>query len=109
MSQESLLTISIKKEITPFAFGNICFEGDRVTGIQEKPDIVMNILAGIYVMKPKILDLFPVNEYFGMDSLILKMLDEGSAISKYDLNEYWLDIGRITDYEKAKEVYSKQF
>ncbi len=109
LSQESLLTISIKKEITPFAFGNICFEGDRVTGIQEKPDIVMNILAGIYVMKPKILDLFPVNEYFGMDSLILKMLDEGSAISKYDLNEYWLDIGRITDYEKAKEIYSKKF
>lgn len=109
LSQESLLTISIKKEITPFAFGNICFDGDRVTGIQEKPDIVMYILAGIYVMKPAILDFFPVNEYFGMDSLILKMLDEGSAISKYDLNEYWLDIGRINDYEKAQEVYSKKF
>jgi NDP-mannose synthase len=69
-TQESLLTISIKKEITPFAFGNIFFEGERVTGIEEKPDIVMYILAGIYVMRPEILKLFPENEYFGMDILI---------------------------------------
>lgn len=109
MSQKSLLTISIKKEITPFAFGNIYFDGDRVTGIQEKPNIVMYILAGIYVMKPRIFDFFPMDEYFGMDSLILKMLDEDFPISKYDLKEYWLDIGRLNDYEKAQEVYNEHF
>ena len=109
LSKEALLTISIKKEITPFAFGNIFFEEDRVTGIQEKPDIVMYILAGIYVMRPEILDLFPENEYFGMDSLIKNMLDKQQPICKYDLKEYWLDIGRLNDYEKAQEVYDTLF
>jgi NDP-mannose synthase len=109
LSKEALLTISIKKEITPFAFGNIFFEEDRVTGIQEKPDIVMYILAGIYVMRPEILDLFPENEYFGMDSLIKNMLDNQQPICKYDLKEYWLDIGRLNDYEKAQEVYGTLF
>ena len=105
----SLLTISIKKEITPYAFGNIFFEGDKVTGIQEKPDIIMYILAGIYVMKPEILKYFPDNEYFGMDALIKNLLAKGELVTKYELKEYWLDIGRLNDYDKAQEVYQTHF
>jgi NDP-mannose synthase len=108
-NQSSLLTISIKKEITPFAFGNIFFNGDVVTDIEEKPDIIMYILAGIYVMKPEILELFPPDTYFGMDQLIKKMLNENRAVTKYDLKDYWLDIGRLNDYEKAQEDYNSLF
>lgn len=108
LNQDSYLTISIKKEITPFAFGNIFFEGDRVTGIQEKPDIVMYILAGIYVMKPEIFKFFPSQiEYFGMDKLILKMLEKNEKVSKYDIKDYWLDIGRLNDYETAQKFYNE--
>jgi NDP-sugar pyrophosphorylase family protein len=108
--QQSDLTITIKKEITPFAFGNIFFEGDQVTGIQEKPDIIMYILAGIYLMKPDIFRFFPKTpEYFGMDKLIMNMIADKEPVTKYDLKEYWLDIGRLNDYEKAQEVYSKHF
>lgn len=106
---KSLLTISVKKEITPYAFGNIFFEGDKVTGIQEKPDIIMYILAGIYFMRPEIFKYFPENEYFGMDTLIRKLLSEKENVTKYDLNEYWLDIGRLNDYDKAQEVYEQHF
>jgi len=109
ISNSSLLTISVKKEITPFAFGNIFFDGNRVTGIQEKPDITMYILAGIYVMKPDIFNLFPSDQYFGMDMLIKKMLAENLVVSKYDLKEYWLDIGRLNDYETAQEAYKTHF
>lgn len=109
LKQDSLLTISIKKEITPFEFGNIYFDGDRVTGIQEKPNILMYVLAGIYVMKPGIFKYFPENEYFGVDRLIMKLLNEQEYVSKYEINEYWLDIGRIDDYEKAQEIYSEHF
>ncbi len=109
IKQESLLTVSVKKEIAPFAFGNISFEGDRVTNIEEKPDIVMYILAGIYVMRPEIFKYFPENKYFGMDTLMLDMLDKSELISKYELSEYWLDIGRINDYEKAQEIYETHF
>lgn len=110
LKQDSLLTISIKKEITPFAFGNIYFEGDRVVGIKEKPDIIMYILAGIYVMKHEIFQFFPKKpEYFGMDKLILNMLNNNDLVAKYELKEYWLDIGRLNDYEKAQEIYNEHF
>jgi len=104
-SQKSLLTISIKKEITPFAFGNIIFKNDLVIDIHEKPDIMMYILAGIYYMRPEIFELFPKEKYFGMDNLIKTMLKENLPISKFDLNEYWLDIGRLNDYERAQKDY----
>ena len=109
LAQDSLLTLSIKKEITPFDFGNIFFDGDFVTGIEEKPDIVMYILAGIYVMKPEIFRFFPENEFFGMDMLIRRMLDDGHPVSKYDLQDYWLDIGRIDDYYTAQKEYNSHF
>lgn len=109
MKQESLLTVSVKKEITPFAFGNIDFEGDLVTNIQEKPDIEMFILAGIYIMKPEIFNFFPLDEYFGMDTLMLDMLAKKEPITKHLITEYWLDIGRVADYEKAQEIYEEHF
>ncbi|MGB8247334.1 MAG: sugar phosphate nucleotidyltransferase [Chlorobium sp.] len=109
LAQDSLLTLAIKKEIMPFDFGNIFFDGDTVTGIEEKPDIVMYILAGIYVMKPDIFRFFPENEFFGMDMLIKRMLEEGQHVTKYDLHEYWLDIGRADDYYTAQKEYNSHF
>lgn len=69
----------------------------------------MYIIAGIYVMKPEIFKFFPDNEYFGMDTLMKRMLEEDAPITKYELKEYWLDIGRLNDYETAQEVYEKHF
>lgn len=104
-SQSSMLTVGIKKILLPFAYGNIFFSGDIVTGIQEKPDIITHALAGIYVMKPCILNLIPADTYYGIDSLILNMLDKKLMISKYEIEEYWLDIGRYDDYEKAQKEF----
>jgi NDP-sugar pyrophosphorylase family protein len=108
-SLDAMLTIAIKKEITPFAFGNIFFSGDYVTEIQEKPDIVMYIVAGIYVMKPDIFELIPDDTYYGMDMLITDMLTQRIPVAKYELREYWLDIGRLSDYEKASDIYTTHF
>ncbi|MCD6565161.1 MAG: NTP transferase domain-containing protein [Bacteroidales bacterium] len=109
LEKSKLLTIAIKKEITPFSFGNIFFEDDYVTGIEEKPDLVTYILAGIYVMNPDIFDLLPYNEYFNMDELITTMIEKKIPVAKYEIKKYWLDIGRIKDYEKAQTIYNRHF
>ena len=79
------------------------FEGDLVTGVDEKPKIVKFILAGIYVMRPEIFTIIPHETYYGMDQLIKDMLRRKLPVVKYDLPEYWLDIGQPGDYEKAQE------
>lgn len=105
ISNPSVFTVGIKKIVMPYAFGNIYFDGDVVTKVEEKPDIVTYALAGIYVMKPEVFQYIPYNEYYGMDHLIQKMLKERQKVYKYDIREYWLDIGRIDDYEKAQEDF----
>jgi len=104
-NQDSLFTVGIKKIVLPFAFGNILFDGDKVTAIEEKPDIVRYALAGIYIMKPEILDLIPNNEYFGIDQLMRKMFSQNMSIIKYEIEDYWLDIGSVNDYEKAQREF----
>ncbi len=109
LSKNSLLTIGTKEIITPFQFGNIFFDGDYVTGIDEKPDIRTTILAGIYIFKPELLQIVPSDERYNMDTLILNMLARGMPITHYPIKEYWLDIGRPDDYEKAQQVYKESF
>ena len=108
-SKGTLLTVSVKKIITPYAFGNIHFDGDLVTGVEEKPNIVTYALAGMYVMQPEIFSLIPEGQYFGMDKLIQSMLDQHIPIAKYEMQEYWLDVGRIDDYQQAQDAYQRHF
>ena len=44
-----------------------------------------------------------------MDILIKKMLSAQLPISKYELDEYWLDIGRMDDYEIAQKDFNENF
>ena len=105
----ALLTVAIKKIVTPYAFGNIHFDGDFVTEIEEKPDIVMYAVAGIYVMRPEIFSMIPEDQYFGMDTLIKIMLLRKLPVAKYEMSEYWLDIGQIDNYEEAQDFYRVHF
>ncbi len=107
--KNTLLTIATKDITTPFQFGNIHTDGDYVIGIEEKPNIKTTILAGIYVFKPELLDFIPPNTYYGMDNLIKDMLAKGLLISHYPIQEYWLDIGQVEDYNKAQEIYNEYF
>jgi NDP-sugar pyrophosphorylase family protein len=109
VSQDSILTLGTKEIITPFQFGNIQLDGDYVCGIEEKPDFKTTILAGIYVFKPEVLKHIPEGTYYGMDKLIKDLIAKEIKITHYSIKEYWLDIGRIDDYEKAQKIYQAEF
>lgn len=110
MAQKSALTIGTKIITHPFRFGNVHVSEDNfVTGVEEKPDLAFEILAGIYFFTPAIFESIPEDEYFGMDNLIHRMLAESKPISRYQITEYWLDIGQVEDYTQAREEYAKHF
>ncbi len=109
VEKDTLLTVGIKEMLTPFQFGNIYSDGDYVTRVEEKPTIKNNILAGVYIFDPKIFEIIPEDTYYGMDTLIEDMLKKNLKISKYDIKEYWLDIGRADDFKEAQEVYEEKF
>lgn len=105
--KESSFIAGIKEVVMPYDFGDISFEGELVTKIEEKPKIIKYALAGIYVMKPDIFRYIPENTYYGIDTLIQSMLEQKLPIVKYDIEEYWIDIGRMDDYERAQKDYKR--
>ncbi len=108
-SHKGVLTI-ISKDVTfPLSYGNLVVEDGHVVQLQEKPDIRLEISAGIYIMSPDIFQYIPYNEHFGMEQLAQKLLDMDIPVHCYKMSEYWLDIGRMEDYQKAQTEYEKHF
>ena len=110
IKQQADLTVATKVISTPFRFGNVQVdENEYIVAVDEKPALNFEVLAGIYFMKPSVFQMIPKNQYYGMDNLIKDMLEESKPISRYQISEYWLDIGQVEDYSKAKSVYKEQF
>ena len=106
---DSNLIIGTREITTPFEFGKIVSDGDYIIDVEEKPDLKLEILAGIYIIKPPVLELIPNDTYYGIDTLIKDMIRKKMKVAKYLIKEYWLDIGRIDDYENARKAYEKHF
>jgi len=102
--------VVVTKEIsTPFDFGKVIANGDYVVGIEEKPNLKMEILSGIYVLKPVLFDLIPTNTYYGIDTLIKDMLARDMKVARYVMRDYWLDIGQVDEYQVAQDAYKEHF
>jgi NDP-sugar pyrophosphorylase family protein len=109
MGLDANLVVVTTELVTPFHFGKVLSDGTYITEVQEKPDITLEILSGIYILKPPVFDLIPLNTYYGIDNLIRDMLARQMKVGKYLMKEYWLDIGRIADYQVAQDAYREHF
>jgi NDP-sugar pyrophosphorylase family protein len=101
--KKSLLTVITKEINLPFRFGKITAKNGYITKLEEKPTYKQEILAGIYIFQPEVLRFIPKNKYFGIDDLIKTLMRKKIKISKYLLNNYWVDVGQLDDYEIAKQ------
>lgn len=79
-------------------------EGMQVRGITEKPTYEYYANAGIYLVKRALLDSIPEGVYFDATDLIRLLVDQGRNVIRYPLTGYWIDIGKPSDYEKAREL-----
>jgi NDP-sugar pyrophosphorylase family protein len=109
LASEADLTVVTKKITTPFNFGKVTAKDNYLIDIEEKPDFKLDILAGIYILKPAVLNLIPKNTYYGIDTLIKDMLARKMKVACYPMSEYWLDIGHMEDYSVAQTAYKKHF
>lgn len=108
LAKQAWLTVVTKEIAIPFRFGRVIANGDFISDIEEKPNYLQEILAGIYVMRPDILGLIPRSTYFGIDDLIKGMLAKHQPVCKYLMHDYWIDIGQLSDYEQAKQNFDVQ-
>ena len=78
-------------------------ESPRLVGYDEKPESVLTVSMGIYVMEPEILQYIPDEGYFDFPELIHALFENGLLVGTFPFSGSWLDIGRRDDYEQALE------
>ena len=109
LESDADLTVVTREIVAPFNFGKVISKGDYIVDVHEKPDFKLEILAGVYVLKPIVFESIPPDTYYGIDSLIKDMLSSGRKVARFLMKDYWLDIGQIGDYEQARQAYRDHF
>jgi len=108
--QRADLTIGVTRHEVEVPFGVVHTDGDRVSGVAEKPVYRYLVNAGIYVLGPEILPMVPERSRIDMTEVIELALARGARVVPFVIMEYWRDVGRIEDIETAeRDVHSGRF
>ncbi|MDE2495184.1 MAG: nucleotidyltransferase family protein [Alphaproteobacteria bacterium] len=86
-------------------YGVVRLEGTKIGSIEEKPTHRFFVSAGIYVLSPSALSHVPNGTFFDMPSLFESLIAAKETTAAYPLREYWLDIGRIEELERAQREW----
>jgi dTDP-glucose pyrophosphorylase len=73
----------------------------QVISFKEKPTYTYYSNGGIYLIKRQVIDEIPADVRFDATDLLERLIASGRKVISYPHNRYWLDIGRIEDFEKA--------
>ncbi len=102
-------TMAVRSYEMQVPFGVVRTVDGRILSIEEKPVQRFTVSAGMYVLSPSVLDLVPVDQYFDMTSLFEAIVGAGLRTRCHHIDGYWLDIGRLPDYERANVDFPKMF
>ncbi|MFT6906573.1 MAG: dTDP-glucose pyrophosphorylase [Oleiphilaceae bacterium] len=101
-SKANLATMCVQPFDLQVPYGVIVTDQlSHIEEINEKPNLSFNVNAGIYVLNPEVLNYVPKNEFFDMTTLFQQLMDANNDCSVYNLQDYWLDIGKQDDLKKA--------
>ena len=96
------ITIAGSEHYYTSPYGVLEVEGIKFKSMIEKPTFKNFINAGIYIINPSIIRDLNDKEYLDMPDLLNKHLVGNYKKIVYPIHEYWLDIGRIDNLNKAK-------
>lgn len=76
---------------------------NHIISFKEKPKYTYYTNGGIYLIKKDILKKIPINEFFNSTDLMQALIKNSNKLISYPTHEYWLDIGKHEDFEKAQK------
>lgn len=105
----ALATMCVREYEYQIPYGVIEIENGNISSIEEKPIKKFFVNAGIYVLSPNIFENIPQNEFFDMPTLFNILIENQKKVLSFPIHEYWLDIGRMSDFEQAQSEYFRIF
>ncbi|MCO5141934.1 MAG: nucleotidyltransferase family protein [Oligoflexia bacterium] len=106
-SHKDAATMCVKEYDMQVPFGVVQLKDSKVINIDEKPVHSFFVNAGINVFDPHVISLVPKNVCFDMPQLFDKLLQSNKGVRAFPMMEYWIDVGRQSDLQKAKSDLQK--
>lgn len=109
LKNTSIATMCVREYDFQVPFGVVEIENGKIKSIKEKPTHKFFVSAGIYMLSPEIIKQIPKDVFYDMPTLFEKLIGFNHNIVSFPIREYWLDIGRIEEFEKANDEYHEVF
>lgn len=97
------LTVGVRHYEVDLPYGVIDAREGIVRGLREKPKYDFLVNAGVYVLEPSARKQIPVGQPYNMTDLIEKLLEQDRVVACFPIVEYWLDIGKHDDFQRAQQ------
>lgn len=95
-------TICVREYEYQIPYGVISGEGNRITEMVEKPIQRFFVNAGIYVLSPSVVNAVPRDLNIDMPTILEQQIALQKDVLMFPIHEYWLDIGRMDDFNRAQ-------
>jgi len=108
LRKKGIATIALHKQKVNIDYGVIKMTKEfQLDGYIEKPTYPLFVSMGINVLNVRCRSYIKEGESIGMPDLMLRMKKEGEKIFCYPSDCYWLDIGRVEDYQIAQDEFKR--
>lgn len=100
---DAVATMCLREFEYQIPYGVVETRDSCVIEMQEKPVHCYNVNAGIYIVSPQVVQDVPVGTHVDMPTLLEQQIAKGNKVATHIIREYWLDIGRMEDFQKAQK------
>jgi dTDP-glucose pyrophosphorylase len=100
-------TMCVKEHEYQVPYATVKTDASKLIEISEKPTMKYLVNSGIYILAPEALKDIPEDTFYDMPELFEEAAKDNKIVETYKINDFWLDIGQIKDYEIASEHFKK--
>lgn len=105
LRSNSAMTIAATQYSFQVPFGVISEKDSLVTHIEEKPSFSFLVNSGIYFLSKRVFETLPQSGRYNMTDVASNLIKLSLPVSCFPIFEHWLDVGRPSDFELAKEMF----
>ncbi len=108
--QGFVATMAVRQYSHQIPYGVLRIGEDyRIEHLEEKPVQRHYVNAGIYALSPEALRQVPGQKFYDMPNLFQRLMELRQAVGCFPLRDYWMDIGRLEDLERASAEFAEMF
>lgn len=109
LENQATATMGIREYDFQVPYGVVNLDNHHILSIEEKPTHKFYVSGGMYILNPDILKFIPDNTYYDMPTLFETLIESKLKTISFPIREYWLDIGQLSDFQRANDDYNGVF